>query len=241
MGKKRQLATGRFLVVLNLAWFSLFALLLAANGWQSAQRTSQARIIKTLNAELRRRAYVQVKAEAKIADVPQLEFLAQNMMTRDPYFYAIAKAAWKFGPRLEKWPQVRNGGKLIMAISHRESLHGRHLRSFKVKRDQDGQPVLNESGKPVRIPVAYGPMQVHYAVWKDELQLDRQRLDDPEYSVEIAVEILLRYLDKHSGDISAALFDYWGGALAGGRYDYPPLVLESKYFDVHSPMSEVLR
>ncbi len=241
MRKRRRLTVGQFLAAINLSWFALAALLLAANNWQYRERLSQERRIRTITAELRWRAHVQAKTEAATAQVPQLEFLARTMMTRDPGLYAIARAAWEQGPRLERWPQVRNGAALIMAVAHRESLFGSYLRSYRVKRGADGQPLLDDAGNPVRIPLAYGPMQINYAAWKDALGLDRERLDDPYYSVEKGAEILGRYLEKNHGDISAALFDYWGGALAGGRYDYPPLVLESNYFDAHRPLSEVLR
>lgn len=233
MSKRAPLSVGKFLVILNLAWYVLFCLLLAGNAWQYRVRKEQERTIATIKNELRWKSYVTEKAQVKAARVPELEFLARTILTRDPGLYAISRAAWKYGPRLERWPQVRNGAALIMAVCHRETLFGRYSRSYRVKKDAGGQPVLDQAGIPVKIAVAYGPMQLNYAVWKDELSLDLKRIDNPDYSVAMAVEILLRYLKKNNGDLSATLFDYWGGALAGGSYTYPPRVLESEHFDSH--------
>lgn len=231
--KRKHLSPGRFLVLLNMAWFAIFALLLFANDWQFKDRLQKAGTIDTIKHELRWKSHVTDRALAQALEIPELQFLTRAMETKDRNLYAIAKAAWKYGRALEKWDQVRNGPALVMSVVHRESNFDPLARSYRIKRDKDGNIVLDKNGEPVKIAVAYGAMQINYGVWKDDLKLDLARMNEPDYNVRHAVDILDGYLKKNGGDISSALFDYWGGSLAGGSYTYPPRVLESKYFDAH--------
>jgi soluble lytic murein transglycosylase-like protein len=58
---------------------------------------------------------------------------------------------------------------------------------------------------------AYGLMQVHYAVWKDELKIDKSRIFDVEYNIDLGLRILKQYNDLSGGDLSRALFLYNNG------------------------------
>jgi soluble lytic murein transglycosylase-like protein len=58
---------------------------------------------------------------------------------------------------------------------------------------------------------AYGLMQVHYAVWKDELKIDKSRIFDIEYNIGLGLKILKQYYDLSGGDIKRALFLYNNG------------------------------
>lgn len=58
---------------------------------------------------------------------------------------------------------------------------------------------------------AYGLMQVRYAVWKDELGIDRSRIFDVEYNIDLGLRILKQYQDIAGGNMPRALFMYNNG------------------------------
>lgn len=58
---------------------------------------------------------------------------------------------------------------------------------------------------------AYGLMQIHYAVWKDELKIDKNRIFDIDYNIGLGMRILKQYYDLSGGDIKRALFLYNNG------------------------------
>jgi len=58
---------------------------------------------------------------------------------------------------------------------------------------------------------AYGLMQVRYAVWKDELNIDKNRIFDIEYNIELGLQILKQYHDVSGGNIRRTLFLYNNG------------------------------
>jgi soluble lytic murein transglycosylase-like protein len=58
---------------------------------------------------------------------------------------------------------------------------------------------------------AYGLMQIRYSVWKDELKIDKSRIFDIEYNIELGLQILKQYYDLSGGSIERALFLYNNG------------------------------
>ncbi|HEX7503487.1 MAG TPA: transglycosylase SLT domain-containing protein [Acidobacteriota bacterium] len=58
---------------------------------------------------------------------------------------------------------------------------------------------------------AFGLMQVRYAVWKDELAIDRNRIFDVEYNIDLGLRILKQYQDIAGGNMRRALFLYNNG------------------------------
>jgi len=58
---------------------------------------------------------------------------------------------------------------------------------------------------------AYGLMQIHYAVWKDELKIDKSRIFNIDYNIELGLQILRQYYDRSGGNIKRALFLYNNG------------------------------
>ena len=210
--KRKRIARMRIIVLSNLAWFAVASMLLFAVQGMNQRLLSKKSTIKYLAQEISWQRYAADKARSKVASVPRLQYMTSIMETRDPDFHAIAKASWKWGKRFDVSPY------LIMAVAHRESAFDPLARSY----DRNGSPL------------AYGVMQINYRVWKDQLALDISKMHDVDYNVEKGTQILKYYLDQHAGDVSAALFGYWGGSLANGRYTYPPRVLESKYFTVEN-------
>jgi len=60
---------------------------------------------------------------------------------------------------------------------------------------------------------AYGLMQVRYSVWKDELAIDKERIFDVDYNIDLGLRILKQYHDIAGGDLRRALFLYNNGYL----------------------------
>jgi soluble lytic murein transglycosylase-like protein len=58
---------------------------------------------------------------------------------------------------------------------------------------------------------ACGLMQVNYAVWKDELNIDYERIFDKEYNIDLGLKILKHYYEKANGNIFIALSLYCSG------------------------------
>ncbi len=58
---------------------------------------------------------------------------------------------------------------------------------------------------------ACGLMQVNYPVWKDELNIDRKKLFQVDYNIELGLTILKGYLRETRGDIIKALILYNNG------------------------------
>lgn len=59
---------------------------------------------------------------------------------------------------------------------------------------------------------AFGLMQVNYAVWKDELHIDGNRIFDVDYNVELGLKILSHYYQKTKGNMFLALLLYNNGS-----------------------------
>jgi soluble lytic murein transglycosylase-like protein len=203
---RKVLSPGKFLVLLNLAWFSIVALLLFALQDLHQNLLYKNDTVKALAQEIRWQRYSADKAKAQVATLPEMEFLVGVMETRDKDLYSITKAAWKWGRVYQVSPY------LILAVVHRESNFNPAARSY----DKDG------------VELAMGAMQINYRVWKDTLKLDISRMSDVDYNVQNGVIILKHYLDRNPGDVSRALWEYWG---RGESYSYSPRVLESKYFN----------
>ncbi|UCH96314.1 MAG: lytic transglycosylase domain-containing protein [Candidatus Aminicenantes bacterium] len=58
---------------------------------------------------------------------------------------------------------------------------------------------------------AYGLMQVNYSVWKDELNIDFNRIFEKEYNIDLGLTILKHYYEEASGNMFLALFRYNNG------------------------------
>ena len=54
-------------------------------------------------------------------------------------------------------------------------------------------------------------MQVRYSVWKDELGIDRSRIFDIDYNIDLGLRILKQYREIAAGNMRRALFLYNNG------------------------------
>jgi soluble lytic murein transglycosylase-like protein len=60
---------------------------------------------------------------------------------------------------------------------------------------------------------ACGLMQVRYGVWREALGIDKARIFDIEYNIDLGLRILRHYCDEAGGDVRRALFLYNNGYL----------------------------
>jgi len=58
---------------------------------------------------------------------------------------------------------------------------------------------------------AYGLMQVNYSVWKNNLNIDFDRIYEHEYNIDLGLKVLKHYYDEASGNLFTALFRYNNG------------------------------
>lgn len=58
---------------------------------------------------------------------------------------------------------------------------------------------------------AYGLMQIRYDIWKDALHIDKAKLFDIEYNIDLGLQILKHYFDLSKGNIHQALHLYNNG------------------------------
>jgi soluble lytic murein transglycosylase-like protein len=66
---------------------------------------------------------------------------------------------------------------------------------------------------------ACGLMQVNYPVWKDKLKIDRRKLFQIDYNIELGLSILKGYLAETGGDMIQALILYNNGySYAGNNF-----------------------
>ena len=76
---------------------------------------------------------------------------------------------------------------------------------------------------------AYGLMQVNYPVWKDELNIDRSKLTQVDYNIELGLTILKGYLRETKGDLIKALILYNNGYKYSNT-GYSEKIIASNFF-----------
>ena len=134
--------------------------------------------------------------------IDRLQFRARATELMHPEWIDILNAVWK-SSREYGIPE-----NLVLAVIHRESYFQRAARSS----------------------VAYGLMQIHYAVWREELGLEEQRLWEIEYNIDKGCKILRIYYDE-CGDWGTALLRYNNGYVIR-NFKYTDRVMSSKFMEV---------
>jgi len=76
---------------------------------------------------------------------------------------------------------------------------------------------------------AYGLMQINYAVWKGELQVDFKRITQVDYNIELGLTILKGYMREARGDIIKALILYNNGYKYANT-NYSEKVIASNFY-----------
>jgi hypothetical protein len=204
-------------------WLVIIALVFVIQGQRTELKYKRDNI-KDLSLELRDRAWQIEKLTGKTLEYPQLKYLQGVFAAYDSFVYQVALAAHEKGEKYKIDPF------LILSVIQRESYFNPRATSYKIKRNFDGTIAFDENAQPIKMPLAMGLMQVNYGVWKDELQIDPERIYEVDYNLDIGCRILLHYLNRNPGDLSKALYEYCSGFMADGNFAYPARVMSSNYF-----------
>ena len=140
--------------------------------------------IVTLTVELDQLADRMNQAKPKLDEYDFLTFKADVFQQRDPQLFKITESVYK------KSFQYGFDPELIWGIMQVES---------------------GSNPRAVSHRGAYGLMQVNFAVWKEELAIDRKRIFDIDYNLDLGLQILKRYYLESDGDIKRALYLYNNG------------------------------
>lgn len=82
---------------------------------------------------------------------------------------------------------------------------------------------------------AYGLMQINYDAWKEDLQIDKKRIFDPEYNIDLGIIIYKYYLKRANNNVNLALFYYNNGEdmpKNKANYGYSKKILNSNYLNI---------
>lgn len=69
----------------------------------------------------------------------------------------------------------------------------------------------NFNPKAISYRGAYGLMQINLAVWDDELNIDKNRIFDVGYNIDLGLQVLKRYYDESKGNLKRAIHLYNNG------------------------------
>lgn len=202
---------------------AIIVLVLVVQGQRTALKYKRDNI-KDLSVELRDRAWQIEKLTRKTQEYPQLKYIQSVFEAYDGLVYNVALAARAQGEKYKIDPF------LILSVIQRESLFNPRATSYKFKRNIDGTIAFDENAQPIKLPLAMGLMQVNYGVWKDELQIDPERIYEVDYNLDLGCRILFHYIQRNPGDLSRALYEYCSGFMADGNFTYPARVMSSNYF-----------
>ena len=76
---------------------------------------------------------------------------------------------------------------------------------------------------------AYGLMQINYAVWKDALNIDFNRIFEKGYNIDLGLKILKHYYEETPGDLFMALFRYNNGYKYDNK-EYNGKIIATKFY-----------
>jgi hypothetical protein len=76
---------------------------------------------------------------------------------------------------------------------------------------------------------AYGLMQINYAVWKDVLNINFNRIFEKGYNIDLGLKILKHYYEENPGDLFMALFRYNNGYKYDNK-EYNGKIIATKFY-----------
>ncbi len=69
----------------------------------------------------------------------------------------------------------------------------------------------NFNPKAISYRGAYGLMQINLAVWENELKIDRDKIFNVGYNIDLGLQVLRRYYDETNGNLKRAIHLYNNG------------------------------
>ncbi len=129
-------------------------------------------------------ASIENEIEEPHADLGLLRFKADVMERKYPHFSRVVKAVY------EKSREHRIDANLLMSIIETESAFNPYA--------------VSSAG-------AYGLMQINFSIWKEELNIDHQKIFDIDYNLDLGIKIYQHYLKLADNDQEKALHYYNNG------------------------------
>jgi soluble lytic murein transglycosylase-like protein len=172
-----------FHVLVILFLMGITGLFIALVEFNSRYEEKHSRIT-SLSAELDRLADQMNLTQSKLEDYDSLTFKADVFQQREPQLFKIIESVYKKSSQYGFEPE------LIWGV-------------MKVESGYNPRAVSHRG--------AYGLMQVNFSVWKDELAIDKKRIFEIDYNIDLGLKILKRYYLESDGDIKRALHLYNNG------------------------------
>lgn len=103
-----------------------------------------------------------------------------------------------------KYPRFTEIAKIVFAKSKKYDFNPYLIMAMIQVESDFKQYAVSKAG-------AHGLMQINFSVWKDELNIDFNRIYDKAYNIELGMKILRHYYDEANGNLLKALFHYNNG------------------------------
>jgi hypothetical protein len=148
------------------------------------QRNINRGTIQIMNRQVAKLNAVVARYRTGMEKIDFYDFKDNIMRMRSPVFSRIVETVFR------KSREFRFNPYLVMALIQVESGFDPYA--------------VSKSG-------SYGLMQVNYSIWKNELNIDLQKIYKVEYNIDLGLKILSRYYRETEGNMVTALFLYNNG------------------------------
>jgi soluble lytic murein transglycosylase-like protein len=172
-----------FYLLIGLFGVGLVGIFLALVEFNTSYREKHLKI-SSLSAELEQLESQMNLARTQLGNYDFLAFKANVFEKRDPHLSRITKSVYKKSTHYGFQPE------LVLSM-------------MKVESGYNPRAVSRRG--------AYGLMQVNFSVWKDELGIDKKRIFDIDYNIDLGLQILKRYYLESKGNLKRALHLYNNG------------------------------
>lgn len=170
----------------NIFWIFYVMVLFLTVVFLSKQNNEKKSEIIALNQKINKMEIELNNTKRDLDSIPKLKYKAEVLRKKYPSFSKITEVVFRKSQEHGVDPN------LIMGLIEIES----NFKRFAV----------SSAG-------AYGLMQINYKVWKNEFEINSERIFEIEYNINIGIQILKRYLKVAKGDIMKALHLYNNGYL----------------------------
>ncbi|MEN8153779.1 MAG: lytic transglycosylase domain-containing protein [Acidobacteriota bacterium] len=171
------------IMLISLFFMGLTGLFIGLNDINHYYVDSRGKIV-SLNKEL-----TELKSEAKLKDfkIKNYDFMKYKInafSSRYPVYSNIIDSTYTKSQKYDFKPE------LVLSIIKVES---------------------NFNPKAISYKGAYGLMQVNLSVWEDELNINKDKIFDIDYNIDLGLQVLKIYYDESKGNLKRAIHLYNNG------------------------------
>lgn len=172
-----------FYVLIALFLAGLAGIFMALVEFNASYRDKHKKI-SNLSLELEQLENQLNLAQTKLGNYDILAFKANVFEKQDPHLSRITESVFKKSTQYGFQPE------LILGM-------------MKVESGYNPRAVSHRG--------AYGLMQVNFSVWKNELDIDKRKIFEIDYNIDLGLQILKRYYLESKGNLQRALHLYNNG------------------------------